>query len=166
MPEKAKYMPPIKQDNTLPPDFDGIFRFTNFTDREFTAKWDKVAYTFAPMSTSPMVIARATPEEVQYIRKKFARELAEREFHLSGKFNALDAQAPAGSGKVPAIYTDGDLEPYIQKCLTPLPVAYAAAKALPKDSAENYRKEPDGTPITVPIDKNTSLLKGGSAVVG
>ncbi len=159
-------MPPIKNDNTIPLDFDGVFRFTNFTDRAFSAKWDSIEYSFPPMSTSPMIIPGAAPEDVQHIRKKFAKELAEREFHISGKFVALDSQAPAGSGKVPAIYTEHDLEPYIQKCLEPLPVARATPKALPKDTAANYRKEPDGSPITVPLDQKKSLLAGGSSLAG
>jgi hypothetical protein len=60
----------------LPSDFDGIFRFTNWTDSDFTAKWDNIEYTFPAKKTTPIVIPNATPVEIQNIRKKFAKELA------------------------------------------------------------------------------------------
>lgn len=131
-------MPPTKLDTVLPADFDGVFRFTNPTDRESIHKWNNIEYRFAPMTTSPMIISGATPEEVQNIRKKFARELAEREFYRSDRFKTLDGQAPAGSGVTPAIYTDEDLAPFVQKCLEPLPIQNATAKMLPRDKSENY----------------------------
>jgi len=139
MPEKAQsIMPPVKNDNVLPADFDGVFRFTNATDRDFTAKWNNIAYTYKAMSTSPMIISGATPEEVQHIRKKFARELAEREFYKSERYDELNKQALPGSGNVASIYTEQDLEPYIQKCLEPLPLSQASAKQLPRDDTKNY----------------------------
>ena len=154
-------------DNTLPEGFSGVFHFTNFTDRDFTAKWNNVAYTFPAMKTSPMIIPTATSEEIQHIRKKFARELGEREFYKSGRYKSLDGQALPASGNPPAIYTDEDLAPFIQKCLDPLPLAHAGATQLPRDSEKNYRKDEDGTNITVPIDGKKSLVQEtGSVMVG
>lgn len=121
--------------NVLPADFDGVFRFTNFTDEDFKARWNSIEYTFPASKTTPMVIPGATPEEVQTIRKKFARELAEREFYKTPKFKLMN-DIPVG--QTPAIYTDSDLTPFIQRCLEPLPVAQATLKALPKDSNSNY----------------------------
>lgn len=132
-------MPPVKNDNVLPADFDGVFKFTNASDRALTCLWNKIAYTFPPMSTSPMIISGASPEEVQHIRRKFAREYAEREFYRSGRYQELNKQALPGSGNPGAIYTEEDLAPYIQQCLEPLPVARAAAVQLPKDKDSNYK---------------------------
>lgn len=158
-------MPPIKNDNVLPTDFDGIFRFTNASEEVLTCKWNNIAYTFPARSTSPMLISNATPEEVQHIRRKFAREYAEREFYKSGKFKAMDAEAAPGSGKTPAIYSESDLQPYIQQCLEPLEPARAAAKIMPRDSADNYRKNPDGSNVTAPLVEGTNLIGNGAQVI-
>lgn len=167
MPAKAltrkSFMPPGKNDMTLPVGFDGVFKFTNFTDREFKAKWNNVEYSFPAMSTSPMVILGETPENVQHIRKKFAKELAEREFYSTEKFKYMNAPE---RGERPAIYTDSDLEPFIQRCLEPLPIANATMQQMPRDSQENYKKDPvTGDNITKPVIAGTSLLQNGSAVV-
>lgn len=146
----------------LPEDFDGIFRFTNPTDEDFTAKWDKIEYTFPAQKTSPMVM-NFTPVEIQNIRKKFAKELAEREFYKTDKFNKMNDVA---NGPRPATYTDTDLKPFIQKCLEPLPIVHARTKVLPKDNLEEKnRKDEDGEPITRPIDRKKSLISEGSTVL-
>lgn len=148
--------------NVLPADFDGVFRFTNFTDQEFKARWGSVEYTFPPMKTTPMIIAGATPEEVQNIRKKFAKELAVQEFYKTPKFDKLNAHIPGG---IPALYTDSDLAPIIKRCLEPLPAASLKATPIIKDEAENLTKDEDGNNVTKVIDKNKSLLEGSSGVV-
>lgn len=148
--------------NTLPEDFDGVFRFTNWTDSDFTAKWDKVEYTFLANKTSPMVM-NFTPVEIQNIRKKFAKELAEREFYKSKKFEELNKHTPGG---IPALYTDSDLAPFIQRCLEPLPLQQARAVVLPKGDLENKNaKDDEGNNITVPIDRKKSLIKEGSTLI-
>ena len=118
--------------NILPVDFDGVFRFTNPTDREFKAKWNNVEYTFPAMKTSPMVISGASPEQTQYIRKKFARELAEREFFLSEEAKTMDAKNVGTNNFRTAItYTEENLKAYTQKCLEPLESARATAIVTP-----------------------------------
>lgn len=165
MPEKAKkIMPPIKYDSILPADFDGVFRFTNWTDREFIGMWNKVAYRFPPNSTSPMIISNATPEEVQHIRRKFAKELGEREFYRSDRYKELDSQARPGSGNVAAIYTDEDIAPFVQRCLEPLPEARATAHRVQGDKTENYH-----TDVTQVLDKDDlaaqkPLIEGAAQV--
>jgi hypothetical protein len=134
-------MPPFKEDNILPPDFDGVFRFTNETDEEFVGMWNKIAYRFPPNKTSPMIISGATPEEVQHIRRKFAKELAIKQFHKSERFKQLDSVAPAGSGMVAATYTDVELENYIQACLKPLDPGRISATRIPSDKTSNYHTE-------------------------
>jgi hypothetical protein len=114
--------------NTLPADFDGTFRFTNWTDRDFTAKWGGVEYTFPALKTTPMVILSVTPYELQNIRKKFAKTLAEREFFQSKEHNRLDAMNKSENIRTFAAavtYTPGNLEVLVQKCLEPLTPAPA-----------------------------------------
>ena len=142
-------------ENILPSDFSGVFNFTNFTDKEFKAKWNSVEYTFPPLKSTPMIISGASPEDVQVIRKKFARELAIEVWYGTDKFKYMDSP---DRGQRPATYTDSDLAPFIQKCLDPLPVGQVVAKALPKDKSENY-------PNSKVLNKDESLLKGTGEVV-
>lgn len=150
--------------NILPADFDGVFRFTNFTDKEFKAKWASIEYTFSPESTTPMIIPGATPEEVQHIRKKFARELAIVEFYKTPKFVAMNNVQPGG---VPPLYTDSDLEPFIQRCLEPLPIAQVkmAASPNPKADENQLRKDDEGNNVTQILDKKKSLLQEGAGII-
>lgn len=134
-------MPPVKEEMKLPEDFDGVFRFTNPTDREFKAMWNKVEYTFPPMKTVPLIIPQATLEETQVIRRKFAKELGVREFYQSDTFKKLDAQAPPGSGNPPALYTDDLLAPFVQKCLDALPEGRVTMAKAANDRNENYSSE-------------------------
>ncbi len=148
--------------NTLPADFDGVFRFTNWTDSDFKAKWGGIEYTFPAERTTPMLIPGATPEEVQNIRKKFAKELAILQFYKTPKFVGMNAITPGGT---PALYTESDLTPFIQRCLEALPVAQATRTVLPKDSEQNYRKDSRGRNLTKVVEKDESLLESGSGVV-
>lgn len=160
LPVKAKYMEEKK--SVLPVDFDGVFRFTNYTDHEFKARWNNVEYTFPANKTTPMVIPGATPEEVQHIRKKFAKELAVAQFYESEKFKRMNAHIPGGT---PPLYTDTDLSPFIQKCLEPLPLAQAVITPLPKDSEDKYRKDRKGRNVTRVLDQDESLLEKGAQSV-
>jgi hypothetical protein len=146
----------------LPEDFDGIFRFTNWTDAEFTAKWNSVEYKFPPLSTIPLIIADATPIEIQNIRKKFAKELAIEVFYQTDKFKHLD---DVKQGYRPPLYNDKDLAPYIQKCLEPLPLAKAKTKVLPRDNEDNYKKDPKGRNISRVINEDDSLVPEGASVL-
>ena len=114
------------QTPVLPPDFDGTFRFTNWTTEDFSAKWDSKVYTFPALKTVPLIILSATPYEIQNIRKKFAKELAEREFFKSKEYQRLDGMNTGDkikSFQAAVSYTPNVLESYVQKCLEPLPVA-------------------------------------------
>jgi hypothetical protein len=145
----------------LPQDFDGVFRFTNWTDEDFTAKWDNVEYTFPAEKTTPMVM-NFTPKEIEHIRKKFAKELAVREFYKSRKFKQMNDPK---HGQNPATYTEGELVEYVQKCLLPLEVAPLTAKVLPRQDESSFRRDEDGELVTQVLDKKTSLKKGGSQIV-
>ena len=152
----------LKSENVLPENFDGTFKFTNFTDSEFKAKWDKVEYTFPPMKTVPMIISNATPLEVQSIRKKFARELATREWYKSPKFVGMNAHTPGG---VPALYTESDITPFVQRCLEPLPISYASAKKIERHDEEKLTVDQKGRKRTRVLDPSESLIQQASGPV-
>lgn len=165
MPERVCLKKRMEQSsNVLPVDFDGVFRFTNPTEEDFTGFWNKKGYTYPAMSTSLMVIMDATPLEIQNIRKKFAKELAEREFFKSAKAKEMTAtervnNAPAfGSIHSARSYSDSDLKDYIQKCLTPLPIAQATIADMPTSKVEeNLSRDEEGELRTTVVDKKTSL---------
>lgn len=150
-----------ENENVLPEGFDGVFRFTNFTDEDFTAKWNSVEYTFSANKTSPMIIPGETPEGVQSIRKKFARELAEREFYKTEKFGVLNSPT---QGERPAPYSDSDLTPFIQRCLEPLPTAPATTKVVKKDVEAVFTKDQKGTPRTKVLEPDESLVGPGTVI--
>ena len=122
-------------ESVLPEGFDGTFRFTNPTDEDFIGKWGSKEYIFPKQTTSPITILNATPVEIQQIRKKFAKDLAEREFFKSEKYQVLmkqernpDGSARAGSIHAAGTYSIDDLAPFIQKCLEPLPTGHIGVR--------------------------------------
>lgn len=151
----------MQNDNILPADFDGIFRFTNFTDEDFKAKWNSVEYTFPAQSTSPLIIPGETPEGVQSIRKKFARELAEREFYRSQKGQFMNSKE---AGPRPALYTDSDLTPFVQKCLEPLPIAPAKMVVVKEDVDRVFSTESKGKRRTKVLEEGDSLVGDGTVI--
>lgn len=117
-----------------PDDFDGVFRFTNDTDEDFTTLWNNKEYTYPAGKTVPMVIANSTLEEIQQIRKYFAKRLAEREFFKSKGFNNMKNGTPnrsTGTNAVPSMYNEEVLQPWIDSCLKPLPIGRATVKQVP-----------------------------------
>lgn len=107
-----------------PREFNGQWFFTNPDTEDFTAYWNSTPYTFPAMSTSPLVIMDATPIETQNIRKQFALKLAQRMFGKSPKWRKLVKESEGRAS--PAFYDQTkEYEPYIQQCLTALPVVAA-----------------------------------------
>lgn len=115
-------------------EFDGVFRFTNASDEDFKVLWNNKEYTFAKQTTSPMVILGESLENIQEIRKKFAFKYAQREFFKTKEYKKLEKSG----GITPATYSDSVYEPYINQCLSPLPISKAIVKDLPRDSERNY----------------------------
>lgn len=126
---------------------DGVFYFTNpglfkAKNREgketadFTALWNNKEYTFAAKTTIPLVIANEPPENIQHIRKVFAKKYAQAWFHQTKRYKDLVKQGK----NLPATY-DEDIEfkNVIQACLTALPKGEMKVKDLPRDSEENYK---------------------------
>lgn len=151
----------MDNNTVLPQGFDGVFRFTNFTDEEFKAKWNSVEYTFPPNSTSPLIIPQETPEGVQSIRKKFAAELAQREFYKTQKFERMNGKE---AGPRPALYTDSDLQPFIQRCLEPLPIAQAQTRVVKEDVDSVFSTDQRGKKRTKVLEPDESLVGNGSVI--
>lgn len=155
----------MKFQETLPENFDGTFRFTNWTEEDFVGVWNKREYHFPAKSTSPMIMPEFTPLEVQHIRKKFAKALAEREFFKSQNYARLMGQErnPDGSPRLNSIqqagtYDLGQLSNLIQRCLEPLEIKQASVTDAPVQSIEDrLSRNEDGELNTQAIDKKTSL---------
>ncbi len=155
-----------KFETLLPADFDGVFRFTNPSTEDFVGTWDGFDYIYPAQKTTAMLIKNATPLEVQNIRKKFARELAEREFFKSKKYEQLLKQErnPDGTPRLNSIhqsgqYSENELIPYIQKCLTSLPTANPIVQKSEKPAIEDrLSRDDDGELITRAV-KNKGDLK-------
>jgi len=154
----------MKMETILPEDFDGVFKFTNYSDEEFIGVWGKKQYAFPPNATSPMIIPEHSPLEVQNIRKKFAKELAEREFFKSSKYEHLRSpEGTLGNRTMSGIqtantYTLDDLAPFIQAALRPLEVKMAKV-TLKKEAPleDKLSRDDDGDLRTKPVDQKESL---------
>lgn len=117
-------------------DFDGVFRFTNATQEDFTALWNNKEYLFPAGTCCPMIISDETLENIQEIRKKWAYKLASREFYKGKEYNRLKKMG----GGLPPTFDDKILEPMIEQCLKPLPMARATVKqGKKKDEDRNYK---------------------------
>ena len=149
----------MKVETVLPEDFDGVFRFTNWSDEEFVGVWGKKEYHFPALSTSPIVMPDQTPLEIQNIRKKFAKDLAEREFFKSQQYNSLKRQEKNDDGtpKLNSIHMAGtysieSLAPFIQKALDPLPIAKAVVQEAQTVNIEDkLSRNDDGELNTQPV---------------
>ncbi len=116
--------------------FDGVFRFTNATNEDFSALWNNKEYTFPKQSTCPMIIEGETLENIQEIRKRFATRLAEREYMKSQAFQSIKN----GDGRtVLSTYNQKELDVYIQQCLEPLPIAEVKVTKKATDDEKNYK---------------------------
>lgn len=116
------------------------------------------------MKTSPMIIPNATPEEVQNIRKLWAKKLAEAVFYQSNEFKAMDLSIEdSQAGKVPALYTDKDIAPFIQRALEPLPVAQIKITQA-KPEVIHLSKDEEGNPVSKVLKGTESLVGDGTVV--
>lgn len=157
----------MKYESVLPEDFDGVFRFTNDSDEDFVGKWGNKEYHFPAHTTSPMIIPAHSPLEVQQIRKKFAKDFAEREFFKSQQYGKLQSQEKNndGSPRLNSIHQAGtysmdDLTPFIQKCLKPLEVVKAVVTEAPTVPLEQkLSRNEEGELNTKAVDQKTSLRK-------
>lgn len=172
MPEKATNMEQktLKQvmeyENVLPEGFDGIFRFTNDTDEDFVGEWGGKEYVFPARTTSPMIMPQFTQLEIQQIRKKFAKDLATREFYRSKNYAKLTMQErnPDGTPRLNGIHQaatyseERELVSFIQSCLKPLAVGHAKVQDAPRvDITQKLSRDDDGELNTVPVRTEADL---------
>lgn len=148
----------------LPADFDGVFRFSNPFEDDFIGVWAKKEYLFPAGTMTPMIIPEHSPLEIQHIRKKFAKDLAEREWFRSKGYKILaKGEGTPGNRNLNSIhqaaaYTLTDLAPYIQMCLKPLKSGQMLAKPVSEEPIENkLTRNEDGELRTEAIDRKTSL---------
>lgn len=153
-----------KYETVLPADFDGVFRFSNPDDEDFVGVWGSKEYLFPAQTTSPMVIPEHSPLEIQSIRKKFAKDLAEKMFYRSKGYRVLAGQEGKPGNRTmnsihqAAAYSDKDLEPYIQMCLKPLTISELKAKPVMRQPLEDKMSRNDSGELnTEAIDSKTSL---------
>lgn len=116
-------------------DFDGVFKFTNVTDEDFVAFWNNKEYTFPAKSSCALIIPNEPYENIQEIRKKFAYKLAVREFYKGKEYVKMSKM---GKG-LPPIFDEKILEPMIELCLKPLPMAKVKVKIGKKEDERAYR---------------------------
>lgn len=150
----------------LPADFDGVFRFSNPFDEDFIGIWAKKEYLFPAGTMTPIVIPEHSPIEIQHIRKKFARDLAEREWYISKGYKVLRGQEGTPGNRTmnsihqAATYTLKDLEPYIQMCLKPLPEGKITSRPHPtKDIVDDLKRDDDGNFVSEVVDPKKDSLK-------
>jgi len=149
----------------FPENFDGRFYFTNSSDEDFSARWNGIIYTFPALKTSPLIIPSESAENIQSIRKKFAREWAEREFYKGAKYKSM--QIPVGQGEsmqTALTYTPSDIEPLVQKCLEPLEIAQVTMQAEPKKKVK-LRTDDEGKTVSKVLKSDKESLIGEGTVV-
>lgn len=122
---------------------DNLIRFTNATKEDFVTTWDGKEYTFPAMTSTPILIG--SPIENQEIRKIFAKKLAERELFKSKSWrdNEKAAVKAVAKGEQPllrGVYSDEEIAPFVQACLSPLPEGTATVKDVEKVTTEKILK--------------------------
>lgn len=129
-------METMTKETERPVDFDGVFRFTNASDTEFTAMWNNKEYVFPAKSTCRLIIEGETLENIQEIRKRFALKYAQREYFKSKSYNKIRN----GDGmSVLSMFDLKVMQPYVDQCLEPLPVAEVVKKPAKSDKDTNYK---------------------------
>ena len=154
----------MKYEAILPEDFDGVFRFSNFSKEDFTGVWNKKEYLFPAESTVPMIMTEYSPIEIQHIRKHFAKKLAEREFFKSKDYKVkADQEGTTGNRTMTGIhqagtYTLDELAHLIQKCLLPLKDAKLTSKPVITSPVEDkLSRDDEGRLNSEAIDGKSSL---------
>lgn len=155
----------LKYESVLPTNFTGTFNFSNPSNEDFIGIWNSKEYLFKAGTMTPMIMPDHSPLEIQHIRKKFAKDLAEREFYKSKEYNKFKGQETNNDGtpRLNSIhqagqYAEGELVSFIQKCLQPLPTSELLSKPVVKEKLEDkIHRDDDGNFTTEAIDAKTSL---------
>lgn len=166
-----------KFQQVLPKNWDGRFMFTNDSDEDFVFVWSKKAYLFPAMQSVDMMRMAfdATPLEVQQIRRFAAKKYGEREFFKSEGYNKMKSFERNPQTGEPTLmsfqsarsYTDGDLAPFIQSCLSDRPVgeALVSDEIVEVNTEELLKRDDDGEFINKPIEKTNQSVDPGSILI-
>lgn len=151
----------------LPENFDGLVRFNNWSDEEFTAKYNSKEYIIPAQSTcvlSPLMPDRS-PIELLNVCKKFALDLAIREWGKSQWFKDqlkrernIDG-SPRGYGMSGAsTYSIDQLAPFIEKALYLYPQAKAKVQeSLRPKLEDSLSRDKKGRLNSKAVEENTPL---------
>lgn len=156
----------MRVETVLPEDFDGTFYFTNWSDDTFVGKWGGKEYRYAAQTSSKMVLPEHSPLEIQQIRKKFAKDLAEREFYKSKGYETLRGQEGTPGNRVmnsihqAGTYSMDDLTPFIQRCLEPLTVSQALVKKQEGVRLEEKLSKNEDNELNTAVVKSEKDLEG------
>lgn len=128
-------------------EFGGVFYFTNPTKKDSKRLWNNKEYTFPAESTVPLIIPSEPLENIQEIRKRFAKDLAlerlydgEKVVDANGNILFDYLKAKEMGGGLPPTFDEKILESFIQECLKPLPIKRASVKSAPSiDNERNYK---------------------------
>lgn len=122
--------------------------FTNPTKIERKYLWNNKEYSFPSESTVPLIIPTESLENIQEIRKRFAKAMAlerlyegERILSRDGKTVLFEyKKAKEMGGGVPPTFDEKIIEPLIEECLKPLPVKKGTIVEGKKiDDERNYK---------------------------
>lgn len=116
-------------------DFDGVYRFTNATDEDFIGLWNNKEYLYKAGTTTAMIIADEALENIQEIRKRWAYQIALREFYKGREYKDMVKMGKAN----PSTFNEALLQPWVDECLKPLPIAKQVVKIKPKDNDRKYK---------------------------
>jgi hypothetical protein len=126
---------------------EGVFYFTNpglakFKDKfgnestDFSTLWNNKEYTFKGKTTVPLLIPNTTPEEIQSIRKQFAKNYATAWFFTTKRYKELVKKG----GYIPATYDeDTEYMDVIQACLKPLPKSQLTIRDIPQTTESELK---------------------------
>jgi len=171
MEQKKDVMERVKM---IPENFDGIVRFTNWSDEDFTGKYNSKEYFFKANTTSPLFnvdISTATetrlasPLELLNIVKKFALDLAVREWGKTQWYkDSLKRErnvdgSPRGQGMSGAAsYSIDQLAPLIQKGLYIYTSGKTSIKEMDKPKLEDkLHTDDEGKIVTKAVKRNSSM---------
>lgn len=151
----------------LPENFDGLVRFTNWSDEEFVARYNSKEYALPANSTvvlSPLMPDRS-PVDLLNICKKFALDLAIREWGKSQwykdnlKRERNQDGSPRGYGMSgAATYSIEQLAPLIEKGLYVYPVGKAKiSESLRPKLEDKLSRDTEGRLNSKAVKNNTGL---------
>lgn len=128
----------VEAPKTNPNYLNGVFYFSNSDTKDFIAMWNNIEYIFPAMTCSPMLIPGVTPEEMQEIRKRFAKKWAIDRWYEGREYKKMVKEG----GRIPAIPNEKIYEPLIQMCLSPLPIVEVKTNKVGKEKREYKGSKP------------------------